>query len=82
MITNSELASRLQGHCLRLSYNDKDGLKHDIREAAHRLDSSSVRIQRKRDGLLIINGRGKARFMTWRERLALFILGGATEIRP
>lgn len=79
----SQLADRCAGHARNLSYNGPDGaLKHTLHEAAHSLDSASVRVHKKADGLLLVNGRGKSRFMSWRERIAYALLGGKTEIRP
>ena len=80
----SQLADRCAGHARQLSYDTQDGgkLKHTLREASHALDTSCVRVHKKTDGLLMINLRGKARYMTWRERLAYSLLGGKTEIRP
>jgi hypothetical protein len=79
----SALADRCAGHARQISYNDKDGaLKHTLHEASHALDTASVRVHKKADGLLLINARGKSRFMTWRERIAHALLGGKTEIRP
>ena len=51
-------------------------------EASHALDAHSIRVHRKRDGLLMVNARGKSRFMTLRERIAYWLLGNTTEIRP
>ena len=80
----SELASQCQGVAKCLTYNDEHqaAAKHVLLEASHRLDSHAVRVHRKKDGLLIINARGKSRFMTLRERLAMWLLRGKLEIRP
>ena len=51
-------------------------------EASHALDAHSIRVHRKRDGLLMVNARGKSRFMTLRERIAYWLLGNTTDIRP
>jgi len=77
----------LQEHAKNLSYNGpvdywSPTLKIDLLEAAHRLDAHDIRVHGKSDGLLIINARGKSRFMSWRERLAYWLLGNKTEIRP
>ena len=81
----SKLASKCQGvaHCL--TYNaDKHqaDAKHVLLEASHILDSHAVRVHRKKDGLLLVNARGKSRFATLRERLAIWLLNGKTEVRP
>lgn len=81
----SQLASKCQGAARCLSYNwpsSEAQAKHLLREASHALDTHAVRVHRKRDGLLIINARGKSRFMTLRERLAYWLLQQSTEIRP
>ncbi|MDL5036798.1 hypothetical protein QRD40_10615 [Comamonas sp. Y6] len=79
----STLASKCQGVARNLSYNDPvvGSAKQTLIEASHALDSSAVRVHKKRDGLLLINARGKSRYMTWRERIAYLLLG-TTEIRP
>ena len=81
----SELASQCQGLARNLSYNDGDligSVKHSLIEASQALDHNSVSTQKKSDGLLIINARGKCRFLTIRERIAIWLLRGKTEIRP
>jgi hypothetical protein len=81
----SVLASKCQGIAKCLTYNADEhqaAAKHVLLEASHILDSHAVRAHRKRDGLLIINARGKSRFMTLRERLAMWLLRGKLEIRP
>ncbi len=82
--TNAALASKCQGVARCLSYNAKphEGeAKHLLLEASHALDSHAIRVHKKRDGLLIINARGKSRYMTLRERIAYLLLG-STEILP
>lgn len=81
----SKLASQCQGVARCLSYNSgphESDAKHTLLEAAMLLDSHAVRVHRKKDGLLLINARGKSRFMTLRERLAVWLLRGKLEIRP
>lgn len=68
-----------------MTYNEGEteaSAKHTLREAAHFIDSQIVRLHKKRDGLLAINARGKSRFLTMRERLAVWLLRGKTEVRP
>ena len=84
-ISNGELANKARGLASCMSYDDPvhgGGAKHLLRECAHRLDTTHVRVHRKRDGLLMINGLGKSRYMTLRERLARWLLDGKMEIRP
>ena len=79
------LASKCQGIAGCLTYNDgehESSAKHVLLEASHILDGHAVRVHRKKDGLLIINAHGKSRFMTWRERLAVWLLRGKLEVRP
>lgn len=81
----SKLASKCQGVAGCLSYNGpkhEAEAKHVLHEASHMLDSHSVTVHRNIDGPLLVNARGKSRFMTWRERLARWLLSGALEIRP
>lgn len=82
----SNLASQCQGLARCFTYNDKPleaKAKHLLLEASHALDSASIRVHRKRDGrLIIINARGKSRFMTLRERIAYWLLKQSTEIQP
>jgi len=81
----SKLASKCQGAARCISFDSTvagGGLKHLLLEASHALDSHAVRVHRKRDGLLLVNARGKSRFMTLRERIAYWLLGNTTEIRP
>ena len=77
----SNLASGLQGHARAISYDDGP-LKALLQSSSHALDTEAVRVHGKTDGLLLINARGKARYMTFRERLAYRLLGKRTEIRP
>lgn len=81
----SELASKCQGVARCLTYNDdkhQAAAKHVLLEASHMLDQHAIRVHAKKDGLLMVNARGKSRFMTWRERLAYWLLRGKLEIRP
>jgi hypothetical protein len=81
----SNLASRCQGVAMNLSYNNgelEDLNKRTLIEASRCIDGHCIRVHRKRDGLLMITARGKSRFMTWRERIAYWLLEGKTEMRP
>lgn len=81
----SVLGTRCAELARAISYHDPEpvgAIKHTLREAAYFIDSQCIRVHRKRDGLLMITARGKARFMTWRERLAYWLLRNKTEIRP
>lgn len=77
-MTDSELATKAQGAARNLTYNadsPQAAAKHLLLECAHRLDAGEVRAHKKRDGLLLINARGKSRYATWRERLAYWVAG-------
>lgn len=81
----SRLADQCKGIASCLSYNSehREGeAKHTLIEASMILNNHSVRVHRKSDGMMIINARGKSRYMTWRERFAFWILKGKLEIRP
>ncbi len=70
--TDSELTIKAREVARHLTYNDDTAqaqAKHLLLEMAHRIDTKDIRIHKKRDGLLLVNGVGKARFMTWAERL-------------
>lgn len=80
-----ELASKCQGVARCLTYNDdkhQAAAKHTLLEASHMLDQHAVHINQKADGPMIVNARGKCRFLTIRERLAVWLLGGKLEVRP
>lgn len=79
--TDSELTIKARGVARCLTYNDdtpQAQAKHLLLEMAHRIDTKDIRVHKKRDGLLIINGVGKSRYMTWPERLRWTLLG----VRP
>lgn len=81
----SKLALQCQGAARCLSYNGsaaEGSAKHLLLEASHALDGHAIRVHRKRDGLLMVNARGKSRFMNLRERIAYWLLDNTTEIRP
>lgn len=82
---DSRLASKCQGVAGCLTFNEgkpESDAKHALLEASHQLYHHAVRVHRKKDGALIINARGKSRFMTLRERVAAWLLRGKLEIRP
>lgn len=81
----SELATKCQGVAQCLSYNDDDhqaAAKHLLLEASHALDSQAVSTRKVLIGLVVVNARGKRRLLTRRERLAVWLLRGKTEVRP
>ena len=77
-IYESKLASQCQGVAKCLTYNDdvpQAEAKHILREMAHRLDTLNIRAHKKADGLLLINGLGKARYATLKERMLFRLFG-------
>lgn len=82
----SKLASRLQSYADTLSFDELDGgefcPKRTVLQASHALDQCNVSVYRKKDGVVIRNARGKFRYLTWRERLAYWLLDEVPEIRP
>ncbi|MDK1334213.1 hypothetical protein QMS67_05155 [Cronobacter turicensis] len=85
----SNLASMLQGIAGVISGGERvqkecpEHLKYALLEASHALDGQSVRVNYPPKGKPeIINARGAHRELTIRERIAIRILGGRTEIRP
>ncbi|MBP7657405.1 MAG: hypothetical protein KA742_12780 [Pseudoxanthomonas sp.] len=80
-VTDSELTMKARSVAKCLTYNDDEpqaAAKHLLLEMAHRIDANDIRIHKKRDGLLLINGIGKARFMTLAERIRWMLFG----VRP
>lgn len=85
----SDLASLLQGMAGVISDGEKvqkecpTNLKSALLEASHALDGQSVRVNYPPNGKPeIVNARGGHRQLTMRERIAIRVLGGRTEIRP
>lgn len=61
-----------------LTYNGREieaQAKQTLLELAHALDARTLRVHRKREGLLLVNAHGRSRYLTWRERLAYWIAG-------
>lgn len=81
----AHVATACQSLAARLSYNEsplESELKNALKEAAHVLDSHSVRLRRAGAHVEVVNARGKVRQLTIRERLARRLLRGGMEIRP
>ena len=76
-MNDSELIDRAQGMARGLSYNDtmQGPVKHTLHELAHRLGAKTLRIHKKKDGLMLITAYGQARFMTLGERLMYRLFG-------
>ena len=78
MTTTNELTMKARGIARCLTYNDgtpQAEAKHMLLEMAHRLDALDVRAHKKSDGLLLINGIGKARYATVKERALYWLFG-------
>ena len=78
MTTTNELTMKARGIARCLTYNDgtpQAEAKHMLLEMAHRLDTLDVRAHKKSDGLLLINGIGKARYATVKERVRYWLSG-------
>ena len=78
MTTNNELTMKARGIARCLTYNadtPQAEAKHMLLEMAHRLDTLDVRAHKKTDGLLLINGIGKARYATTKERVLHRLFG-------
>lgn len=74
----SELTQQARGIARCLTYNDDQhqaAAKHTLLEMAHRLDTLDIRAHKKADGLLLINGIGKSRFATLKERVVYRLFG-------
>lgn len=80
----SKMADKCQGiaHCLSYNERREGDAKHMLLEAAHFFYSNSIHVYKKDDGMLMVNARGKSRYMTYKERVAMWLLGGKMEIRP
>ena len=68
----NELTDKARGIARCLTYNDdakQAAAKHILLEMAHRLDVQNIRAHKKANGLLFINGTGKARYATFKERV-------------
>lgn len=78
-MNNSELTDKARGIARTLTYNDdtpQAQAKHMLLEMAHRLDTANIRLHRKVGGVLACTALGKSRFLTVRERVACWLLGG------
>ena len=70
-MTDNEITAKALGIARTLSYNDATAeAKHMLHELAHRLDRRCVRAKSTKHGLLLVDGRGRSRYATLRERWA------------
>jgi len=82
-----ELVSWLRNHAAGLSYLGANSvLKQQLHEAASAIEGLEVKVEQDARGKWVIGRMSPQgwlwRFLTWRERLALWLLHGETEIRP
>lgn len=77
-MTDNELTIEARNIARCLSYNNDQAqakAKHMLLEMAHRIDTLDVRAHKKRDGLLLVNGIGKSRYATMKERAMHWLFG-------
>ena len=77
-MTDNELTIEARNIARCLTYNDDQHqaeAKHMLLEMAHRLDALDVRAHKKSDGLLLVNGTGKSRYATMKERAMHWLFG-------
>lgn len=77
-MTDSELIGKAQGIARCLSYNDDShqaAAKHILLEMAHRLGKQTLRVHKKKDGLLLVSEFGQSRFLTLQERVLYQLFG-------
>jgi hypothetical protein len=86
----SKLASKCQGIAGVISDGEKvqyecpEDLKSTLLEVSHTLDNECVKVfdgYPQREGWYVENARGAMRKITFRERLAVWLLKGKAEIR-
>lgn len=73
-----ELTIKARSIARCLTYNDdtpQAEAKHMLQEMAHRLDTMNIRVHKKADGLLLVNGIGNARYATLKERILFKVFG-------
>lgn len=77
-MNTNELTMKARSIARCLTYNEdynQAEAKHMLLEMAHRLDTLNIRVHKKADGLLLINGIGRSRYATMKEWI-LFLLFG------
>ncbi len=76
-MNTSELTGKARGVARCLTYNDEHqaAAKHLLLEMAHRLDDLDIRAHKKAGGILLLNGKGKARYATLKERVLYRLFG-------
>lgn len=77
-MNTNELTLKARGVARCLTYNDdapQAEAKHMLLEMARRLDALCIRAHKKSDGLLLINGLGRIRYATLKERMLFWLFG-------
>lgn len=71
MSDTAELALRVRTAAILLAVDDgnKQQLKELLFQTARHLEKLDIRVHKKADGLLLLDGRGGCRFATLKERL-------------
>jgi hypothetical protein len=72
-MNTDDLTTKARSVARCLTYNDdtnQAAAKHLLLELSHRLDTLDIRAHKKTDGLLLINGVGKARYATFSEQVS------------
>jgi len=66
-----EAINKALGVARTLTYNEKpqDVAKHMLHELAHRLGAKTVRVHKKKDGLLLLSAFGQSRYLTLKESI-------------
>jgi hypothetical protein len=83
--TDSDLTLKARAVARCLSYNGnihEAKAKHLLHEMAHRLDARDIRVHRKADGLFMVNGLGRCRYMTLMESLRYRLFGTVPRMSP
>jgi hypothetical protein len=78
MSKTGKLTTQARDVARTLTYNDDQPqakAKHLLFEMASKLDTLDIRISKKKDGILLVNGIGECRFCTFKESLLYRIFG-------
>ena len=78
MSKTGELTTKARDVARTLTYNGdrpQAEAKHLLFEMASKLDALDIRVSKKKDGFLLVNGIGECRFCTFKESLLYRIFG-------
>ena len=78
-----EAINKALGVARTLTYNEEPQgyAKHMLHEMAHRLGAKTLRVHRKKDGLLLLSAFGQSRFLTLKESILYRLFKVVPEIR-